>query len=640
MSNKEVLGFQSEVKQLLNLMIHSLYSNKEIFLRELISNASDAADKLRFEALSSPDLYAGDGDLKVQVSVNKEQKTLTISDNGIGMNREEIVKNLGTIARSGTKEFIANLGESSKDSNLIGQFGVGFYSAFIVAEKVEVRSLKAFSEKDEKLVAVLWQSNGDGEYTIEDTTKDSRGTAITLFLKDDELEFLDEYRLRDIITRYSDHIALPVELLVTKTVADDSGDDSEDSEKEQKTKEIQEFEKINKAQALWTRAKNDIKEEEYQEFYKHLSHDYNEALTYTHNKVEGKLDYTSLLYIPAKAPWDLFNREFKHGMKLYVQRVFIMDDAKQFMPNYLRFIKGLIDSNDLPLNVSREILQDNKVTRALRKALTKRSLSLLENLAEDSEKYATFWAEFGLVLKEGLGEDFENKEQIAKLIRFASSKNDSDKQDLSLQQYVENMIEGQKDIYYICADSYLTAKNSPHLEMFKQKGIEVLLLSDRIDEWVLSYLTEFDGKKLQNINQSNLDLGDLSDVDADKKKEQEQQLEGSIERIKNYLGDRVKAVNLTYKLSETPAIVSTDEGEMTTQMAKLLAMTGQKVPAVKYVLEINPDHGLIKKVLAETNDEKFAQWIDVVLEQAILVEKGSLEDPISFTKKLNALLLG
>lgn len=640
MSNKEVLGFQSEVKQLLNLMIHSLYSNKEIFLRELISNASDAADKLRFEALSNPDLYAGDGDLKVQVSVNKEQKTLTISDNGIGMNREEIVKNLGTIARSGTKEFIANLGESSKDSNLIGQFGVGFYSAFIVAEKVEVRSLKAFSEKDEKSVAVLWQSNGDGEYTIEDTTKDSRGTAITLFLKDDELEFLDEYRLRDIITRYSDHIALPVELLVTKTVADDSGDDSEDSEKEQKTKEIQEFEKINKAQALWTRAKNDIKEEEYQEFYKHLSHDYNEALTYTHNKVEGKLDYTSLLYIPAKAPWDLFNREFKHGMKLYVQRVFIMDDAKQFMPNYLRFIKGLIDSNDLPLNVSREILQDNKVTRALRKALTKRSLSLLENLAEDSEKYATFWAEFGLVLKEGLGEDFENKEQIAKLIRFASSKNDSDKQDLSLQQYVENMIEGQKDIYYICADSYLTAKNSPHLEMFKQKGIEVLLLSDRIDEWVLSYLTEFDGKKLQNINQSNLDLGDLSDVDADKKKEQEQQLEGSIERIKNYLGDRVKAVNLTYKLSETPAIVSTDEGEMTTQMAKLLAMTGQKVPAVKYVLEINPDHGLIKKVLAETNDEKFAQWIDVVLEQAILVEKGSLEDPISFTKKLNALLLG
>lgn len=640
MSNKEVLGFQSEVKQLLNLMIHSLYSNKEIFLRELISNASDAADKLRFEALSNPDLYAGDGDLKVQVSVNKEQKTLTISDNGIGMNREEIVKNLGTIARSGTKEFIANLGESSKDSNLIGQFGVGFYSAFIVAEKVEVRSLKAFSEKDEKSVAVLWQSNGDGEYTIEDTTKDSRGTAITLFLKDDELEFLDEYRLRDIITRYSDHIALPVELLVTKTVADDSGDDSEDSEKEQKTKEIQEFEKINKAQALWTRAKNDIKEEEYQEFYKHLSHDYNEALTYTHNKVEGKLDYTSLLYIPAKAPWDLFNREFKHGMKLYVQRVFIMDDAKQFMPNYLRFIKGLIDSNDLPLNVSREILQDNKVTRALRKALTKRSLSLLENLAEDSEKYATFWAEFGLVLKEGLGEDFENKEQIAKLIRFASSKNDSDKQDLSLQQYVENMIEGQKDIYYICADSYLNAKNSPHLEMFKQKGIEVLLLSDRIDEWVLSYLTEFDGKKLQNINQSNLDLGDLSDVDADKKKEQEQQLEGSIERIKNYLGDRVKAVNLTYKLSETPAIVSTDEGEMTTQMAKLLAMTGQKVPAVKYVLEINPDHGLIKKVLAETNDEKFAQWIDVVLEQAILVEKGSLEDPISFTKKLNALLLG
>lgn len=640
MSNKEVLGFQSEVKQLLNLMIHSLYSNKEIFLRELISNASDAADKLRFEALSSPDLYAGDGDLKVQVSVNKEQKTLTISDNGIGMNREEIVKNLGTIARSGTKEFIANLGESSKDSNLIGQFGVGFYSAFIVAEKVEVRSLKAFSEKDEKSVAVLWQSNGDGEYTIEDTTKDSRGTAITLFLKDDELEFLDEYRLRDIITRYSDHIALPVELLVTKTVADDSADNSEDSEKEQKTKEIQEFEKINKAQALWTRAKNDIKEEEYQEFYKHLSHDYNEALTYTHNKVEGKLDYTSLLYIPAKAPWDLFNREFKHGMKLYVQRVFIMDDAKQFMPNYLRFIKGLIDSNDLPLNVSREILQDNKVTRALRKALTKRSLSLLENLAEDSEKYATFWAEFGLVLKEGLGEDFENKEQIAKLIRFASSKNDSDKQDLSLQQYVENMIEGQKDIYYICADSYLTAKNSPHLEMFKQKGIEVLLLSDRIDEWVLSYLTEFDGKKLQNINQSNLDLGDLSDVDADKKKEQEQQLEGSIERIKNYLGDRVKAVNLTYKLSETPAIVSTDEGEMTTQMAKLLAMTGQKVPAVKYVLEINPDHGLIKKVLAETNDEKFAQWIDVVLEQAILVEKGSLEDPISFTKKLNALLLG
>ena len=564
-TNQETRGFQSEVKQLLQLMIHSLYSNKEIFLRELISNASDAADKLRFKALSNPALYEGDGELRVRVSFDADKGTLTISDNGIGMTREQVIDHLGTIAKSGTKEFLTALGQDqAKDSQLIGQFGVGFYSAFIVADKVTVKT-RASGEATDK--GVLWESAGEGEYSVADIEKKSRGTDVILHLREDEKEFLNEWRLREIIGKYSDHIGLPVEMLTKEY--DDEG------------KEIGEkWEKINKSDALWTRSKNDISDEEYNEFYKHLSHDFADPLLWAHNKVEGNQEYTSLLYVPSKAPWDLFNREHKHGLKLYVQRVFIMDDAEQFMPNYLRFMRGLIDSNDLPLNVSREILQDNKTTAALRKALTKRSLQMLEKLAkEDAEKYQQFWKEFGLVLKEGPAEDFGNKEAIAKLLRFASTHNDSSEQTVSLEDYVARMKEGQKAIYYITADSYVAAKNSPHLELFNKKGIEVLLLSDRIDEWMLSYLTEFDGKALQTITKADLDLGDLADKEENEaQKEQDKAFDSFIERVKNLLGERVKEVRLTHRLTDTPAVVSTGNDQMTTQMAKLFAAAGQPVP--------------------------------------------------------------
>lgn len=544
-TNQETRGFQSEVKQLLQLMIHSLYSNKEIFLRELISNASDAADKLRFKALSAPELYEGDGDLKVRIRFDEEKGTLTISDNGIGMTRDEVIDHLGTIAKSGTKEFLSALGQDqAKDSQLIGQFGVGFYSAFIVADKVTVKTRAAGVSADK---AVLWESAGEGEYSVADIDKKERGTEITLHLREDEKAFLNDWRLREIIGKYSDHIGLPVEILTKEY--DDEG-------KETGIK----WEKINKAQALWTRAKNEISEEEYQEFYKHLSHDFTDPLLWAHNKVEGNQEYTSLLYVPAKAPWDLFNREHKHGLKLYVQRVFIMDDAQVFMPNYLRFMRGLLDSNDLPLNVSREILQDNKVTSALRKALTKRALQMLEKLAkDDAEKYQRFWQEFGLVLKEGPAEDFANKETIAKLLRFASTHNDSSQQSVSLEDYVARMKEGQKAIYYITADTYVAAKNSPHLELFNKKGIEVLLLSDRIDEWMLSYLTEFDGKPLQTISKADLDLGDLADKEEDSQKAQDEQYASFVERVKTLLGERVKEVRLTHRLTDTPAVVSTGD---------------------------------------------------------------------------------
>ena len=624
-TNQETRGFQSEVKQLLQLMIHSLYSNKEIFLRELISNASDAADKLRFKALSNPALYEGDGELRVRVSFDADKGTLTISDNGIGMTREQVIDHLGTIAKSGTKEFLTALGQDqAKDSQLIGQFGVGFYSAFIVADKVTVKTRAAGEPADK---GVLWESAGEGEYSVADIEKKSRGTDVILHLREDEKEFLNDWRLREIIGKYSDHIGLPVEMLTKEY--DDEG------------KEIGEkWEKINKSDALWTRSKNDISDEEYKEFYKHLSHDFADPLLWAHNKVEGNQEYTSLLYVPSKAPWDLFNREHKHGLKLYVQRVFIMDDVEQFMPNYLRFMRGLIDSNDLPLNVSREILQDNKTTAALRKALTKRSLQMLEKLAkEDAEKYQQFWKEFGLVLKEGPAEDFANKETIAKLLRFASTRNDSSEQIVSLEDYVARMKEGQKAIYYITADSYVAAKNSPHLELFNKKGIEVLLLSDRIDEWMLSYLTEFDGKALQTITKADLDLGSLADKEeTEAQKEQDEAFDSFIERVKTLLGERVKEVRLTHRLTDTPAVVSTGNDQMTTQMAKLFAAAGQPVPEVKYTFELNPEHHLVKKVADIADEAEFADWVELLLEQAMLAERGSLENPAAFIKRVNKLL--
>ncbi|MCT8683822.1 molecular chaperone HtpG [Glaesserella parasuis] len=624
-TNQETRGFQSEVKQLLQLMIHSLYSNKEIFLRELISNASDAADKLRFKALSQPELYEGDGELCVRISIDEALGTITISDNGIGMSREQVIDHLGTIAKSGTKEFLNALGsDQAKDSQLIGQFGVGFYSSFIVADKVTVRTRAAGSDASQ---GVLWESAGEGDYTVADIEKAGRGTDVILHLRDDEKEFLSEWRLRDIIGKYSDHIGLAVEIQTKEY--DDEG-------KETGTK----WEKINKAQALWTRSKNEISDEEYKEFYKHISHDFADPLIWSHNKVEGKQEYTSLLYVPSKAPWDLFQREQKHGLKLYVQRVFIMDDAEVFMPNYLRFMRGLLDTNDLPLNVSREILQENKVTQSLRTALTKRSLQMLEKLAKDNiEQYQQFWNAFGLVLKEGVGADFANKNQVAALVRFASTHTDSSEQAVSLSDYIARMKEGQKAIYFLTADSYQAAKNSPHLELFNKKGIEVLLLSDRIDEWFISHLTEFDGKPLQSITKSDLDLGDLADKEEEEtQKAQEAEFASFLERAKGYLGERVKKVVLTHRLTDTAAVVSTDSDEMTTQMAKLFAAMGQQAPEVKYTFELNPEHSMVKRMADIADEAEFNDWIELLFEQALLAERGTLENPTAFIKRMNKLL--
>ncbi|EGQ9311081.1 molecular chaperone HtpG [Vibrio vulnificus] len=625
-NNKETRGFQSEVKQLLHLMIHSLYSNKEIFLRELISNASDAADKLRFQALSNPALYENDAELGVKLSFNEEHNTLTISDNGIGMSREEVISHLGTIAKSGTAEFFSKLSqEQSKDSQLIGQFGVGFYSAFIVADAVTVRTRAAGLSEDQ---AVLWHSAGEGDYTVEDITKESRGTDIILHMREDGKEFLNEWRLRDVIGKYSDHIGIPVS--IQTRVRDEEGKETEEVK----------WEQINKAQALWTRNKSDISDEEYQEFYKHVSHDFADPLLWSHNRVEGKNDYTSLLYIPSKAPWDMMNRDHKSGLKLYVQRVFIMDDAEQFMPSYLRFVRGLIDSNDLPLNVSREILQDNKVTQSLRSACAKRVLTMLERLAKnDAEKYQTFWKEFGLVMKEGPAEDYANREKVAALLRFASTEVDSAEQTVSLESYVERMKEGQDKIYYLTADSYAAAKNSPHLEQFKAKGLEVILMFDRIDEWLMNYLTEFDGKQFQSITKAGLDLSQFEDEqEKEKQKETEQEFQSVVERTKSYLGDRVKEVRTTFKLANTPAVVVTDDFEMGTQMAKLLAAAGQAVPEVKYIFEINPNHTLVKQMADEADEEAFGRWVEVLLGQAMLAERGSMEDPSQFLTAINSLL--
>ena len=627
MKGQETRGFQSEVKQLLHLMIHSLYSNKEIFLRELISNASDAADKLRFRALSSPELYEGDGELRVRVSTNKEQRTLTIADNGIGMHREEVIDNLGTIAKSGTKAFLESIGsDQAKDSQLIGQFGVGFYSAFIVADKVTVRTRAAGAAAEE---GVFWESAGEGEYTVADVVKADRGTEITLHLREGEDEFLDEWRVRSIIGKYSDHIALPVEI-ETHTPSEEEGGEPTVT-----------WEKVNKAQALWTRNKADVTDDEYKEFYKHIAHDFTDPLSWSHNRVEGKQEYTSLLYIPSQAPWDMWNRDHKHGLKLYVQRVFIMDDAEQFMPNYLRFVRGLIDSNDLPLNVSREILQDSRVTQSLRNALTKRVLQMLEKLAkDDAEKYQTFWQQFGLVLKEGPAEDGGNREAIAKLLRFASTQGDSSAQTVSLEDYVSRMVEGQEKIYYITADSYAAAKSSPHLELFRKKGIEVLLLSDRIDEWMMSYLTEFDGKSFQSVSKADEALDKLADDagDEEARKEAEKSLEPFVERVKTLLGERVKEVRLTHRLTDTPAIVTTDANDMSTQMAKLFAAAGQNAPEVKYIFELNPEHALVKRTADTSDDAQFSEWVELLLEQALLAERGTLEDPNQFIRRMNQLL--
>lgn len=622
MKGQETRGFQSEVKQLLQLMIHSLYSNKEIFLRELISNASDAADKLRFRALSDAALYENNGELHVRISTDKENRTLTISDNGIGMTRDEVIDNLGTIAKSGTKSFLESIGQDqAKDSQLIGQFGVGFYSAFIVADKVTVRTRAAGETADK---GVFWESEGEGDYTVADIEKADRGTEITLHLREGEDEYLDDWRLRSIISKYSDHISLPVEI---ETKNEEDGTVT--------------WEKINKAQALWTRNKAEVSDDEYKEFYKHISHDFADPLSWVHNRVEGKQEYTSLLYVPSKAPWDLWNREQRHGLKLYVQRVFIMDEAEQFMPNYLRFIRGLVDSNDLPLNVSREILQDSSVTRNLRSALTKRALQMLQKLAENKpEEYQTFWKEFGLVLKEGPAEDSSNIETIAKLLRFASTHNDSDAQIVSLEDYVSRMVEGQEKIYYITADSYAAAKNSPHLELFRKKGIEVLLLSDRIDEWMMNYLTEFDGKSFQSVSKADESLDKLADEEKQAEQEEtDKQLAPFVERIKTLLGDKVKEVKLTHRLTDTPAIVTTSADEMTTQMAKLFAAAGQEVPEVKYNFELNPNHPLVKQTAELTDDALFADWVNLLLDQALFAERGSLEDPNQFIRLVNKLLV-
>ena len=630
-AQKETLGFQTEVKQLLNLMIHSLYSNKEIFLRELVSNASDAADKLRFLALQNGDLYEGDANLRVRVSADKEANTVTITDNGIGMTREEVINSLGTIAKSGTAEFFQNLsGDQSKDSQLIGQFGVGFYSAFIVADAVTVVTRKAGES-----TATEWYSKGEGEFTLAEVAKETRGTEITLHLREDEAEFLEEYRLRGIVTKYSDHISIPVEMYKQPV------EESEGPDGEKIPAQPGEWEAINRATALWTRDKSEVTEDEYKEFYKHVGHDWEEPLTWAHNKVEGKTEYTSLLYIPKKAPFDLWNRDRQSGLKLYVQRVFIMDDAEQFMPSYLRFVKGLLDSNDLPLNVSREILQDNKITQAIRKGCTSRVLKMLDRMGKNKpEEYQTFWNEFGKVLKEGPAEDISNKEAIAKLLRFSSTHTDESTENVSLEQYIERMKEGQDKIYYVVADSFEAAKSSPHLEIFRKKGIEVLLMADRVDEWMMSHLTEFNDKQFASITRGDLDLGDLDDAETKKAQEQsEKEVEGLVDRIQTVLGDKVKEVRFTHRLTDSPACVVVDDNDMSSQMQKLMESVGQAVPEAKPIFELNPEHQLVKHLNVEQDEDKFAQWSDVLLDQALLAERGSLKDPAAFVAKLNKLML-
>ena len=628
-NKKETRGFETEAKQLLHLMIHSLYSNKEVFLRELISNASDAADKLRFEALSKPEIYEDDSDLKVQIDFDTEAGTVTISDNGIGMNRDDVISNLGTIAKSGTAQFLAGLsGDQKKDSQLIGQFGVGFYSAFIVASEVEVITRRAGSPATE---GVRWVSSGEADYSVESIEKATRGTSIKLTLRPEEKDFAQYYRLSNIVKKYADHISIPV------LMAKQSFEDDKETDKEKKV----EYEAVNAAKALWTRPRNELKDEEYVEFYKHVSHDFQDPLSWSHNKVEGKLEYTSLLFVPAKAPFDLWNRDGARGLKLYVQRVFIMDEAEQFMPLYLRFIKGVVDSNDISLNVSREILQKDPVVDSMRSALTKKALDMLSKLKKnEAEKYAKFWAEFGQVLKEGPGEDYANKEKVADLLLFASTHNSSSAQDQGLSDYVSRMKPEQDKIYYVVADTPNAARNSPHLEIFKKKGIEVLLLSDRIDEWLMGHLTEFDGKKFQDIARGSLDLGKLEDeAEKEEQSKVEKKFESLTTRIKEQLSASVKEVRVTHRLTDSPACIVVDDDDMGEQMRRIMEAAGQAVPETKPIFELNPEHPLIAKLDQEQDEERFADLVSLIFDQASLAEGRQLEDPGQFTRRLNKLLL-
>lgn len=629
-TTKEQLNFQAEAKQLLKLMIHSLYSNKEIFLRELISNASDAADKLRFEGLTDAALYESDSDLRIRVSYDVNDRTISISDNGIGMSRQEVIDHIGTIAKSGTREFFNSLtGDQVKDAHLIGQFGVGFYSAFIIADNVTLITRRAGLTAEH---GVRWESSGEGDYTLETVEKPTRGTEIILHLRKEEDEFLNGTRIRNIIRKYSDHITLPIVMKKEEWL-----------QEENRNKITDEDETINQANALWARSKNEITAEQYDEFYKHVAHDFEPPLAYVHARVEGKQDYTQLLYIPARAPFDLFDRERRHGIKLYVQRVFIMDDVEKLLPNYLRFVRGVIDSNNLPLNVSREILQESKDIDSIRAGVVKKVLGLIEDLSkheddEGKEKYKTFYREFGQVLKEGVGEDFANRERIAKLLRFVTTNSDSDEPTVSLEAYLQRMKEGQEKIYYVTADSLKAAKNSPHLEVFRKKGIEVLLLSDRVDEWLVSNLTEFEGKSLQSVAKGGLDLGNLEDAAEKEEREKETNaFQGLIEKMKKTLSEQVKDVRVTFRLTESPACLVADTYDMGGNLERLLKSAGQKIQHTKPILEINPHHPMVQRLNNEV--ENFEDWSRILFDQALLAEGGQLEDPAAFVKRLNELLL-
>jgi len=631
-TGKETLEFQTEARQILHLMTHSLYSNKEIFLRELISNASDACDKLRFEALGNDDLYEGDAELKITVDFDKDNKTVTITDNGIGMSRDEIIDNIGTIASSGTRKFLESLtGDQAKDAQMIGQFGVGFYSSFIVADSVTVISRRAGLAKDE---AVRWESDGQGSFTLENTEQEARGTVVTLHLKEGEEEFADNFRLRNIIKRYSDHISLPINMLKVDYGAD------EDKDEEKQEAAEPEYERVNSASALWARDKKDISDDEYKEFYKHVSHDFQDPQTWIHNKVEGSQSYTSLFYIPAKAPFDMFDRDQKRGVKLYVKRVFIMDDAEHLMPNYLRFIKGVVDSDDLPLNVSRELLQQNKVIDRIRGASVKKILGKLESMAKDQpEDYAAFWKTFGQVLKEGPIEDFANKERIAKLLRFSSTETTGEDQAVSLEDYVGRMKEGQEKIYYITAESFAAAKNSPHLEVFRKKGIEVLLLSDRIDEWLVAHLTEFDQKPLQSVARGDLDLGKIGDEAEEKAVEEaSEEYKAVIERVKNALGEKISEARMSRRLTDSPSCLVLNEHDMSAQMQQILEAAGQYAPKAQPILELNAEHRLVEKLKDIKDDDSFNDWVSLLFEQAQLAAGNQLEDPAGFVMRVNRLL--
>lgn len=623
-ANKENLTFQTEVNQLLNLMIHSLYSNKEIFLRELVSNASDACDKLRFEALSNDSLMEGDADLNIKLSYDKEARTVTIADNGIGMTREEVIDHIGTIAKSGTGEFLKKLtGDETKDAHMIGQFGVGFYSSFIVADKVDLYTRKAGIEKSE---AVHWESAGEGSYSIETIEKEGRGTEIVLHLREGEDEFLNDYRLKEIIHRYSDHIPVPVMMEKTEEEGEATG----------------EWEQVNKASALWTRPKSELTDDEYKEFYKHVAHDFEDPLAWVHSRVEGRQEYTSLLYIPSRAPFDLYEPKQTTGIKLYVQRVFIMDDTEHLMPRYLRFVRGVIDSNDLPLNVSREILQGNRLVEGMRAASVKKVLGMLESIAKNEpEKYATFWEQFGQVLKEGTVEDPSNREQILRLMRFASSTQDSSEEKVSLEDYLSRVKEGQDKIYYITADNYNAAKHSPHLEVFEKKGVEVLLMSQRVDEWMMSQIFEFDGHSFQSVAKGELDLGDVSsddDEDTDSA-EDSQEVTALVEKVKKALDGRVEDVRVSHRLTRSPSCIVLNEHDMAMYMQQLLKQAGQEVPVSKPILEVNIEHPIVKQLEKEADDAKFADWAALLLDQAVLAEGGALEDPASFVGRMNDILL-